>query len=682
MLQSDGSILTELSNKQPLHAALTSISNLNTPAGKILYTENTNDFKDATLTEFARQILDDTNAVAVRNTIDALGKSEKAKDSEKADLAARSTADANGNIITTSYAPINNPVFTGIPQVPTPTDITTSTAQIASTEFVRNNIADLQKSNANMLAEIERLFNILDSEDGGGVISMLNSKQDVTKALTSISGQNAPAGRMLYTVDTDTYTTTPFTGLAKNLMDDETVAEMRNTIDALGKSEKAADSNKLNGQPATYYATATDLNNAITNLVGAAPELLNTLEELANAINKDANVYNTLNSAIAQKQNKHAALTSISGLNTDVYEEATSGSSTSSYINQFIYTNAKDTYTTGNIYTVGVNALGAKDASSFRTVIEALGKNEKAVSAEQAVKDGQGNVIASTYAKVANPLFTGDPKVQRNGNNLSLATKEDVNIEIAGVNSNINTVSANLNKLIEGLGVDVEDLSSGQANLTESIEAKLAEKQNKHAALTSISNLNPAANKFLYTTQQNTFTTANITSTGISLLGSTSAAAARTAIGAMGQTDTIEKATKDALGHNINDYYMPKAYTNGVTIPIKNWEKVTYKSNGEEDISLSKWKADIADNSNTVPEDDPSTENVDDMYYTIVEDSNITSNDMVDVIINRNYQMTANEANLYPTNESYNGYFVVTAQRIPKGEIGIIYYVFATKGNS
>ena len=52
----------------------------------------------------------------------------------------RATADASGNTITTTYAPINNPDLQGTPTAPTATT-GTSTTQIATTEFVANSIS-------------------------------------------------------------------------------------------------------------------------------------------------------------------------------------------------------------------------------------------------------------------------------------------------------------------------------------------------------------------------------------------------------------------------------------------------------------------------------------------------------------------------------------------------------------
>lgn len=59
----------ELSSYQPLDAALTSISGLTTSANQIIYTTASDAYAVSTLTSFARDLLDDVSAEAMRNTL-------------------------------------------------------------------------------------------------------------------------------------------------------------------------------------------------------------------------------------------------------------------------------------------------------------------------------------------------------------------------------------------------------------------------------------------------------------------------------------------------------------------------------------------------------------------------------------------------------------------------------------
>lgn len=110
-------LANEMAGKQPINAALTSISGLTTAADKMIYTTGSNTYAVTSLTEFARSILDDGNAAAVRTTIGALGKSEKAASAAVADSAAtattatsatKATNDANDDPITTTYVKVAN----------------------------------------------------------------------------------------------------------------------------------------------------------------------------------------------------------------------------------------------------------------------------------------------------------------------------------------------------------------------------------------------------------------------------------------------------------------------------------------------------------------------------------------------------------------------------------------------
>lgn len=88
-------IANQLATKQPKHDALTSISGLSTSANKMIYTTASNVYAVASLTAFARSILDDADAATVRTTIGALGKTEKAVSATSADTAAACTGNAS-----------------------------------------------------------------------------------------------------------------------------------------------------------------------------------------------------------------------------------------------------------------------------------------------------------------------------------------------------------------------------------------------------------------------------------------------------------------------------------------------------------------------------------------------------------------------------------------------------------
>lgn len=67
-------------------------------------------------------------------------------------------------------------------------------------------------------------------------------------------------------------------------------------------------------------------------------------------------------------------------------------------------------------------SLSAEQKAQARTNLDALGKSENAVSATKAMQDGDGNPIASTYAKLSSPALTGNVTV----NGKSVATSDQI----------------------------------------------------------------------------------------------------------------------------------------------------------------------------------------------------------------------------------------------------------------
>ena len=161
------------------------------------------------------------------------------------------------------------------------------------------------------------------------------------------------------------------------------------------------------GTATTQIATTEFVNTAINNLIGTAPETLDTLEEIANAINNDKDVYDTLTNAVASKQDKHAALTSISGLATSA--------------DKMIYTTASNTYTTTPLTSFARTLLDDADASTARTTLDALGKTEKAASAEVADSAAEctGNAATATQLKNSRSINISDADETNTGTAIS-----------------------------------------------------------------------------------------------------------------------------------------------------------------------------------------------------------------------------------------------------------------------
>ena len=200
----------------------------------------------------------------------------KANLTGNADTATNATNDSSGNQINTTYAPLASPELTGTPTAPTAT-LGTKTTQVATTAFVDNAIKNLIGAAPAELDTLKELADAINNDQD--VYNTLNNaittKQSAHAALTSISNLTTSANQMIYTTASNTYKTAPLTALARNLLDDATASDMRTTIDALGKSEKAASATtadtaaKCTGNAATATTLETGRNINISDSDGS-----------------------------------------------------------------------------------------------------------------------------------------------------------------------------------------------------------------------------------------------------------------------------------------------------------------------------------------------------------------------------------------------------------------------------
>lgn len=242
-----------LASKQDLNSALTSISKLVTSADKMIFINAPNSYVTTDLTAFMRTLLDDSDAETARQTLNELGKNENSVSATKllnsreiiitdgtnfgevanfdgtknislklpatikanlngnadfatnSNFATKAQQDAEGNIISKIYAPILSPTLKGIPQAPT-AGKNISTDQIATTKFVSNAIENFAAENP---------------------------------ALMSISKLETTSDTMIFATAPNTYDVTTLTNFARTLLDDSDATTARQTLNALGKNEKA-----------------------------------------------------------------------------------------------------------------------------------------------------------------------------------------------------------------------------------------------------------------------------------------------------------------------------------------------------------------------------------------------------------------------------------------------------------
>lgn len=318
---------SSLDNKQPLSSALSSIASLTTVADKMIYTTGSNTYAVTSLTQAARNLLDDVDAETMRNTLDVPKKDGtgatgtwnitaatatnaendsagnpisttylKVKDHQDPDLtpyalksdikdvSVTNTTDTGVRIGTITvgnkatdlnvsfagYAPLGSPALTGSPTAPTVTDQDDDSTKIATTAFVAGSIRRLVGTTPEELNTLQELAAALNNEPNfaSSLASVVSGKQDKSDALTSISELTTSANKMIYTTAQDVYATTDLSNfvVTDNVLGSNNAATFRSRIGALGSSEKAVSATTADS--ATTAATATNATNAVNDSEG------------------------------------------------------------------------------------------------------------------------------------------------------------------------------------------------------------------------------------------------------------------------------------------------------------------------------------------------------------------------------------------------------------------------------
>ena len=123
-----------------------------------------------------------------------------ASNAETADFATRAEKDSNGNVIHTTYAPIDSPNFTGTPTAPAINDLDLNTNQVATVSFATALIQRLTGVVPDELDTFEELYNALgqDSDIANTIATQIDAKQDKSDILTALSNLNLSAGKLIY----------------------------------------------------------------------------------------------------------------------------------------------------------------------------------------------------------------------------------------------------------------------------------------------------------------------------------------------------------------------------------------------------------------------------------------------------------------------------------------------------
>ena len=568
----------------------------------------------------------------------------------------------NGDTI--SNAILANANLTGVPLAPT-AEATLSSDQIATTRFVATAIN-------NLIGDIPSgAFNTF-----GELVTNLNTKQQKYDALTSIGSLTTSANQMLYTTASNTYTVTAFTPLARDLLDDLTQDDMRTTINALGKSEKAASAlvadtaDKLTIPKTITISDGTHTGSPV-NFDGSENITITLPETISAVINGSIDQAIKLSSAI------NITITDADEINSGV---ATSFD--------------------------GSSNINIKLPSLIKAALE--GNATTATTANKAINDNYGNQINTTYVKKENAI----KKIEVNNSTHKLiyetnaAENNRIELDIIDVNVKQNATTNNSTYPI---------LIAAQANATDDLidnvyfdpQVKINPYNSEVIATTFTGNLNGTANKTVndkngidiadnYVTKNEAITdlevagrvityvkggetithtitsddtdvkvqqtladnesktypllasaveNQNVTCTESAVFSSNikinPSAAEIIANKFTGDLDgTANKAIKDGNNNNIVNTYMPKVYKNTVTLNPSAWTE----ENG--------------------------------LYTAQFTDTNITDNYLVNIIISKDSLAIATMANMLSINENYGNYIKLYAQNQPTDNITLIYYAY------
>lgn len=193
-------------NKQAKDATLTAIAAIVTAADKLIYATGADTFATTTLTAFARTLLDDVDAAAMRTTLDVFNKSEV------------------GSAISTAVS-----------------------ALVASSPAALDTLTELATALGN------------DANFATTMTNALAGKQASDTTLTAIAALTTAADKLIYATGVDTFNTTTLTAFARTLLDDADAATMRSTlgiIDGIGVSQSWQDVKASRASGVTYTNTS------------------------------------------------------------------------------------------------------------------------------------------------------------------------------------------------------------------------------------------------------------------------------------------------------------------------------------------------------------------------------------------------------------------------------------------
>lgn len=521
---------------QPKDATLTALASVTTAADKLIYATASDTFSTTDITSTARSILDDTSTSAVLTTIGA-----QPLDATLTALAGVTTV-ADKMI----YATASDTFST-----------TTVTAA------ARGLLDD---------ADTATMLTTLGAAASGHNHSGTYQPADAT--LTALAGVTTAADKLIYATAADTFSTTDITSTARSLLDDTSTSAMLTTLGA------AATSHTHSGYQATIDNTVD-----VTAKTVTANHLMSTVTTVSNPTSPYAPDFATMGDFI-DITNVNGSLTinkpsnsPSTGFSSHIIRVTTSGAQT-------ITANTSSNYTIVGGASASWSVNGTREFSVWRVGSVWYWQGDLAttdipdLSATYQPKDATLTALADVtvaadkliYATGADAFSTTD--ITATARSILDDTSTGAVLTTIGAQPLDATLTAlagvttAANKLIYATASDTfsttDITAAGRAILDDADAAAqlttlgAAASGHNHsgtyqpvdATLTALAGVTTSADKLIYATAADTFSTTDLTSTARSILDDTSVAAVRTTIGATRATIDAEAASNVDLSTN------------------------------------------------------------------------------------------------------------------------------------
>ena len=387
-----------------------------------------------------------------------------------------------------------------------------------------------------------------------------------------------------------------------------------------------------NGTDNNQLATTAFVQAAIKKLIGTAPETLDTLYELADAINKDKNFAATMATALSGKQDLNSALTTLTNLVTSS--------------DKIIYTK-NNSYVTTDLTAFIRTLLDDSDAATARNTLNALAKNENAVSSSKlenardiSIGDGINVGTPTTFDGTKNITLKlpATIKATLNGNadTANNANSADTALKL----TNARTIQTNLESTLAKSFDGTENISVGVTGILGIEHGGTGNSHGNAATATKLEN-----GRAISIGDGVNFGEA-VTFDGTKNISLKLPATIKATL--HGNATSSTKALQDAAGNVITAKYMPKITTAAFKIPIDGWLN-------DEETPFNR--------------------------YFDFEVEGLTADDDVNISIAPNHQGLCVDCGLCPTCEIFSGKLRIRSKEIPTAEISAECYILKGASN-